>query len=257
MPRDFPPLRSLDNPELPNNLPSLLSEFVGRADELVTVRELARSSRLVTLCGTGGCGKTRLALQVAADLLDGTGEGVWFVDLATISDADQVPRAVVSALGLQALPDRTLVDSIVEILRDQFILLVLDNCEHVIDACAKLADAIGRGCRNVHLLATSLEPLGIDGECFPCSVALVADGTPRRSRRPVRLRRGTALREAGRPARFDLCTRRLVGGTRRKAVSAPRRHPARPRARGRQAFHDVARRPGRSARSAVPSAHRR
>jgi predicted ATPase/class 3 adenylate cyclase len=164
LPNEFPPLRSLDNPNLPNNLPSFLSEFVGRADELTAVRDLVRSSRLVTLAGSGGCGKTRLALQVAADLLDGSSGGVWFVDLAPLSDEDEVPSAVVSTLGLQVASGRPLLESIVEILRDQTVLLVLDNCEHVIGACAKLADAVGRACPHVHLLATSLEPLDIDGE---------------------------------------------------------------------------------------------
>jgi predicted ATPase len=164
LPMDFGPLRSLDNPELPNNLPSLLSEFVGRAGELANVRNLVRSSRLVTLAGAGGCGKTRLALQVAADLLDGSGGGVWLVDFAPVSNADQVLDTVVSTLGLRTAAGGPFLESIVHILRDQTVLLVLDNCEHVIDACAKLADAIGRACPNVHLLATSLEPLGIDGE---------------------------------------------------------------------------------------------
>ncbi|MGA2531285.1 MAG: adenylate/guanylate cyclase domain-containing protein, partial [Acidimicrobiales bacterium] len=163
LPTDFGPLRSLDNPELPNNLPSLLSEFVGRTGEIENVRHLVRSSRLVTLAGAGGCGKTRLALQVAADLLDGTGGGVWLVDFSPVSNAEQVPDTVISTLGLRA-SGGPLLESIVHILRDQTILLVFDNCEHVVDACAKLADAIGRACPNVHLLATSLEPLGIDGE---------------------------------------------------------------------------------------------
>ena len=161
---DFAPLRSLDNPELPNNLPGSLSEFVGRADELVTVRDLVESSRLVTLTGSGGSGKTRLALQVAADLLDGSGEGVWFIDFSPLTNADDVLDAVVSTLGLRVASGRPLLESIVDILRDQTMLLVFDNCEHVVDACAKLADAIGRACPKVHLLATSLEPLGIDGE---------------------------------------------------------------------------------------------
>jgi len=160
----FPPLRSLDNPELPNNLPSLRSAFIGRTAELSEVEQLVRSSRLVTLSGAGGCGKSRLALQVAANLLDGSMNGVFFVDLAPIVDPEQVAAAVISSLGLRPHGEASLVHSVVEALRDQSILLVLDNCEHVIDACAKLADEVGRSCPKVHLLATSREPLAIEGE---------------------------------------------------------------------------------------------
>jgi hypothetical protein len=98
---EFPPLRSLANPELPNNLPGLLSAFIGRESELTLVRDLVASSRLVTLTGAGGSGKTRLALQVAAELLDGTGQGVWFVELAPIKDPDDVPASVAASLDIR------------------------------------------------------------------------------------------------------------------------------------------------------------
>ncbi len=160
----FPPLRSLDNPDLANNLPTSLTPFVGRAAELAEVRELVMSSRLVTLTGAGGSGKTRLALQVAAELLDGSGEGVWFVDLAPISDADQVPAVVISTLQLRQQPDVSALDSLASTLRGQNVLITLDNCEHVIDAVAKMADVIARSCPRVSLVATSREPLGVDGE---------------------------------------------------------------------------------------------
>jgi len=161
---DFPPLRSLDNPELPNNLPGFLSAFIGRETELAEIRSLVESSRLVTLTGAGGSGKTRLALQVAAELLDGSGEGVWFVDLATIAEAEQVPGAVAAALGISEQAGRPPLETLLEVLREQRVLIVLDNCEHVVDACAKLGDLVERGCHKVHLMATSREPLGIDGE---------------------------------------------------------------------------------------------
>ncbi len=161
---EFPPLRSLDNPELPNNLPGFLSVFVGREAELAEVRSLVESSRLVTLTGAGGSGKTRLALQVAAELLDGSGEGVFFADLAPVTDAGQVPGAVAAALGLREQAGRPALEVLLEVLRGQSVLIVLDNCEHVVDACAKLADLVERGCPRVHLLVTSREPLGIDGE---------------------------------------------------------------------------------------------
>lgn len=163
-PEEFPPLRSLDNPELPNNLPTLLSSFVGRARELKDVRELIADSRLVTLTGSGGSGKTRLAMQTAAELLDGSGEGVWFIELAAINDEDQVPLAVARALHLRDSSDRSPLDALLAALAFQDVLLILDNCEHVINACATFADAVIRNCPSVHVLATSREPLGVDGE---------------------------------------------------------------------------------------------
>jgi len=138
----FPPLRSLGNPALPNNLPVQLSAFIGRDREVADVRGLVGSARLVTLTGAGGCGKTRLGLQVAAGLLDGSGDGVWLVELG--------PRAALEAL--------------LDALALQDVLIVVDNCEHLIGGCAKAVEAIVRRCPRVHLLATSREPLGIGGE---------------------------------------------------------------------------------------------
>jgi predicted ATPase/class 3 adenylate cyclase len=161
---EFPPLRSLGNPALLNNLPAQLSTFVGRDRELADVRALVESSRLVTLTGAGGCGKTRLSLQVAAELLDGTGDGVWLVELAAVSDPDAVPSAITGALGIAPRPGRAALEALLDALGPQDLLIVLDNCEHLIDACAKTADALVRRCPRVHLVATSREPLGIDGE---------------------------------------------------------------------------------------------
>jgi predicted ATPase/class 3 adenylate cyclase len=162
---DFPPLASLDNPELPNNLPGQLSAFVGREREVREVRKLVASSRLVTLTGAGGCGKTRLALQAAAELLDGARDGVWFVDLAPLTEGEQIPAAVAAALGL-ADPggQQLLLESLTESLREQDTLILLDNCEHVIDASAKLCGLLVRDCPRLRILATSREPLGLDGE---------------------------------------------------------------------------------------------
>ena len=161
---DFPPLRSLGNPTLPNNLPAQLSAFIGRDRETTEVRALVESCRLVTLTGAGGVGKTRLALQVAAELLDGSGDGVWLAELAAVSDGDAVPAAICQALGISEQPGRAVLDSLLNALAFQFVLIVLDNCEHLIGACAKTADAILRHCPRVHLLVTSREPLGIGGE---------------------------------------------------------------------------------------------
>ena len=121
-------------------------------------------SRLVTLTGAGGAGKTRLALQVAAGLADGAGDGVWFADLAPLGDPDLVAVTVADVLGVRQEPGRPVLDTLVEAVGGRSLLVLLDNCEHVIGACAKLADALLRGCPNLALLATSREPLGIDGE---------------------------------------------------------------------------------------------
>ena len=160
----FPPLRSLGNPALPNNLPAQLAAFIGRERELSEVRALVESSRLVTLTGAGGCGKTRLSLQVAAGLIDGSGDGVLLVELAAVYDEDGVALAICQALGIAAQPGRAALDTLLDALALQDVLIVLDNCEHLIGGCAKTADAILRRCPRVHLVATSREPLGIGGE---------------------------------------------------------------------------------------------
>ena len=149
---------------LPNNLPAQLSRFIGRDRELAEVRALVESSRLVTLTGAGGCGKTRLSLQVAAGLLDGSGEGVWLVELAAVLDEDAVAPRISEALRLAPQPGRPVLETLLDALTPQDVLIVLDNCEHLIGGCAKTADAIMRRCPRVRLLATSREPLGISGE---------------------------------------------------------------------------------------------
>jgi predicted ATPase/class 3 adenylate cyclase len=164
LPTAFPPLASLDNPKLRNNLPAQVSSFIGRDAQLAEVRRLIGESRLVTLTGAGGAGKTRLGLQTAAGLLDGSGDGVWFVDLAPLQDGELVAAAVASALGIREDAGRPIAETLAEAVGDRSLLVLLDNCEHLIDACAKLADALLRGCPNIVLLATSREPLGIDGE---------------------------------------------------------------------------------------------
>jgi predicted ATPase/class 3 adenylate cyclase len=161
---EFAPLRSLGNPALPNNLPAELTAFIGRDRELSQIRALVNSSRLVTLTGAGGAGKTRLGLQVAAELLDGSGDGVWLAELATVSGDDAVAAAIAGALGIPAQPGRPALDTLADALGPQDILIVLDNCEHLIAACAKTAETILRRGPKVHLIATSREPLGIGGE---------------------------------------------------------------------------------------------
>jgi predicted ATPase/class 3 adenylate cyclase len=164
LPAEFPPLRSLGNPALPNNLPAQLSTFIGRDREVAEVRALVESARLVTLTGAGGCGKTRLGLQVAAELLDGSGDGVWVAELAAVTDQDAVAPAISRALRLAVNPGRPVLEALLDALAPQDVLIVVDNCEHLIGGCAKTAEAILRRCPKVHLLATSREPLGIGGE---------------------------------------------------------------------------------------------
>ena len=147
-----------------SNLPAPVSSFIGRDAELAEVRALVGGSRLVTLTGVGGAGKTRLALRVAAGLLDGTGDGVWFADLAPLGDPDLVAVTVADVLGVRQEPGRLALETLAEAVGGRSLLVLLDNCEHLIDACAKLADALLRGCPNLALLATSREPLAIDGE---------------------------------------------------------------------------------------------
>ncbi len=164
LPVTFPPLHALGSPEPPSNLPARVSTFIGREAELAEVRRLMTDSRLVTLTGSAGVGKTRLGLQVAAGLLAGWADGVWFADLAPLQDPDLVALTVASVLGIPEDPDLSPVHTLVEAVGEQRMLVLLDNCEHVIDACAKLADMLLRHCPHTRLLATSREPLGIDGE---------------------------------------------------------------------------------------------
>ena len=164
LPAEFPPLRSLDNPALPNNLPQQPTSFIGREKEVAQVKARLARTRLLTLTGAGGSGKTRLSLQVAADLLTGEGDGVWLVELAALSDPALVPQAVANVLGVQEQAGKSIQQTLVEALKLKRLLLVLDNCEHLVSACASLAADLLRACPNVHILASSREPLNVAGE---------------------------------------------------------------------------------------------
>src|SRR5918997_3914016 len=159
----FPRIRS---PErlLSNNLPLQLTSFVGREREIAEARDLLAEQRLLTLTGPGGCGKTRLALKAAAELAERFEDGVWLVELASLSDPALVPQTVAFALGMREQPGRLLTDTLSEYLELKKMLLVLDNCEHLVEACAQLAEALLRACPNLRILATSREALGITGE---------------------------------------------------------------------------------------------
>ena len=162
---EFGPLRSLDDPALRHNLPAQVTNFVGRGAELAEVRSLlAGGSRLVTIAGPGGIGKSRLALQVAADALDEADDGVWLVELAPVAEPELVARTAAAVLGVREEPGRPMLDTLVDAVGDRHLLVVLDNAEHLLGATAKLADALIRSCPQVCLLVTSREPLGISGE---------------------------------------------------------------------------------------------
>ena len=162
LPAEFPPLKSLDY--LPTNLPRQTTSFIGREREMAEVKTLLPSTPLLTLLGTGGAGKTRLALQVGADIVDNYKDGVWLVELAALSDPDLVPQTVASILGLREEPSRALLQTIQDYLRDRQLLLLLDNCEHLVDACVHLVGSLLKTCPRLTILATSRNPLGIAGE---------------------------------------------------------------------------------------------
>ena len=147
-----------------HNLPAQFTSFVGRQREIEEVRRLLTGSRLLTLTGAGGCGKTRLALQVSSELLDQFRDGVWVVDLAPLTDPNVVTQSVASVFKVQEGPNRPLVEGLCDYLRARQAMLILDNCEHLITATAQLAETVLRAADQVHVLATSREALGLAGE---------------------------------------------------------------------------------------------
>lgn len=179
---NFPALKSLDT--LPNNLPHQLTSFIGREKEMAEVKQLLSTTFLLTLTGSGGCGKTRLALQVAADALDEYPDGVWVVELATLTEPALIPQSVAATFGVReeaghpsplvgdgspgnparASSDRSLLQKLLNYLQLKKLLLILDNCEHLLAASAHFADTLLRACPNLRILATSREGLGITGE---------------------------------------------------------------------------------------------
>jgi predicted ATPase/DNA-binding CsgD family transcriptional regulator len=169
--------RALEARRHRSNLPAPMSSFVGRGQEIAEVTQLLASARLVTLAGAGGIGKTRLALQVAAALGDDA-EEVSFVDLAPVDDPGLVPRAIASALEVVGEPDRAPLDNVVHHVQGRSILLVLDNCEHLVAACARAAETLSRRCPALRLLATSREPLRATGEAVWRVRPLTVPGAP-------------------------------------------------------------------------------
>jgi len=162
LPSDFPALITLDSYR--HNLPLQLTSFIGREREIAEMKYLLSATRLLTLVGPGGTGKTRLSIQVASDLLDQYPDGAWFVELAPISDPLLIPRTTAIAIGLRDEPQRPVIDMLCDYLRGKHLLLVLDNCEHLVEACAQMADTLLHACPQIRILASSREALGIAGE---------------------------------------------------------------------------------------------
>ena len=159
---DFPPLRSLDS--FPGNLPAQVSSFIGRQADVSRVAAALANSRVVTITGVGGVGKTRLAIQVAAELLPRYREGAWLVELASVRDPEGVVDVVAEAFHLSQRSGQSLEDSLIDQLSHKQLLLVLDNCEHLLASVARLVARIERKCPGVAVLATSREGIAIDGE---------------------------------------------------------------------------------------------
>jgi non-specific serine/threonine protein kinase len=159
---EFPPLDSLD--VFSNNLPSMPQSFVGREDDIARIIETLDTARLVTLTGPGGSGKTRLGVEAAARSIDRFPWGAWLVDLAPVTDPGVVPSAIAESIGIAPQPGRSVVDTLISRLSDRGMLIVLDNCEHLIEAAAATTRDLLRACPDVRFIATSRQRLGVAGE---------------------------------------------------------------------------------------------
>ena len=162
LPSTFPPLKTLD--AFPNNLPIQLTSFIGREKEIAEIKQQLVEYRLVTLTGSGGTGKTRLSLQVAAELLESFIHGIWFVELAPLTDPDLIPRTILSTMGIVERRSKSSVEVLKQYLQGRQILILLDNCEHLIDACARLVDELLSAAPGLKILASSREALAVRGE---------------------------------------------------------------------------------------------
>ena len=160
LPAEFPPLKTLD--VYRHNLPTQLTSFIGRAHEIDEITKLITDHRVITLTGSGGAGKTRLSLQVGAECLEQFPNGVWFVELAPLTEPSLIIGAVMSVFGLHEKDDD--IHALAKYIESQSMLLILDNCEHLIEDCARLAERLIQSCPKLHVLASSREALGIAGE---------------------------------------------------------------------------------------------
>jgi len=176
--RAFPPPASLE--ATPNNLPQQTTSFVGRARDVDDLASMLRQSRLVTVVGAGGLGKTRLSLHVAAGVLDNFPDGAWLVELAPLTDPTLVAQAVASVLGVKEAPGRSIADALAAHVSERTLLLVLDNCEHLLGACAELASRLLQSAPRVAILASSRERLNVRGEAtYTLAPLVVPDAAAR------------------------------------------------------------------------------
>jgi transcriptional regulator with XRE-family HTH domain len=216
-----------------HNLPSSLAQFIGRDTEVVEIEALMREHRLVTLTGAGGLGKTRVALEVGIALSEDSPEGVWLVELAALRDPSLVPATIARTLDAHEVPHQTLLETLVAFLRNKSLVLILDNCEHVIEEARATATAITRTCPGVRILATSREALRVGGEqvyhlqslAVPDAMALFAD-------RAVAVDARFILSDQNEPIVEEICRRhpardRTRCGARQGARAAPARREAR------------------------------
>jgi len=160
--QDFPALQTLNS--IPNNLPIQLTSFIGREKEIAEIKNLVEHNRLVTLTGSGGVGKTRHSLQIGAELLDAFADGVWLVELASVSNPELVLPSVAAVLGVHEDEGHPLMTALQDHLRAKTVLLLLDNCEHLLEASAQLADVLLHACPHLKILVSSREALGMAGE---------------------------------------------------------------------------------------------
>ena len=217
---DFPPLRSLD--VFRHNLPTQLTPLIGRQAEIAEVRRLSADERVVTLTGSAGVGKTRLALAVAAEALDSLAGGAWWVELAPLSDPEAIGRTALAALGAHEMAGAPVVHQLAVELGDEPSLLVLDNCEHLVAGCAELVAGLVTANTSVSVLTTSREPLGVPGEItyrvpsLPCPTPERSVDIPTLSQfdavvlfveRARRARPSFAVSEANAPALAQICQR--------------------------------------------------
>jgi predicted ATPase/serine/threonine protein kinase/Tfp pilus assembly protein PilF len=162
LPSEFAPLNTYE--KIRHNLPLQLTTFIGREKEVEQIKKRLEKNRLVTLTGSGGIGKTRLSIQVASELLSEYPIGMWLVELAPLTDPSLVPQSVCAALGVTPEGGTSALDALINYMHEKKILLVVDNCEHLIDACAQLCDALLHACADLRIIASSREALGIEGE---------------------------------------------------------------------------------------------
>jgi predicted ATPase/class 3 adenylate cyclase len=162
LPKDFPPLNSI--PTATHNLPVQLTSFVGREKEIKEAGAILAGTRMMTFIGPGGTGKTRLSLQLAGEQLDKFADGVWFIELAPLTDPAYISTTLATTLGLREVEDIPILHIVIDYLRSKELLIILDNCEHLIEACARLVDQLLHECPQLKMIASSREALGISGE---------------------------------------------------------------------------------------------